>query len=170
MKKKYLLFGLLSTAILSIGAAVATNSKRDVLQMTFADTETYKLNTIGYDGEVVDGELTSVMSLDGKVTNKFEYGVNGSTSLVDENRELHVSVTKTGDLWNGAAIINTGISLEHGKTYAVSFTTSEKNAGAFEVVMNCDNSKDKWLATLNTPLGKSCQYVSPSTIKSPSSN
>ena len=156
MKKKYLLFGLLSTAILSIGAVVATNSKRDVLQMTFADTETYKLNTANWGEEIVTGEDSDAIVLTDKNSTRNHEGRGTVNSWINksDSKKAHFEVTKaTTEMWMLGMFIDTGIPMTAGKQYTVCFNAYRHEAREFEVILQNKQYDEKRYQTFYSPDG-----------------
>ena len=71
----------------------------------------------------------------GKLIGRFDPGVEGNT-WVNNHTDAHVEVTKPGaEIYNGGMFVNTGLDLENGKTYSVTFDIWRKEDRPFKVMI-----------------------------------
>ena len=85
--------------------------------------------------EVGSDAMFGCVDFTGKLAERFEAGYTGNTAVSNYGHTLDFEVTTAGtDIWAGGVFINTGITLEAGKGYDISFEVSAEEASAFEII------------------------------------
>lgn len=98
----------------------------------------------------------------GKTQNRFDNDngnlvLNASTEITDGGKGVKLNVTETTspDMWRGGVFVNTGLPLNEGNTYFVSFDLTSDNNNPYEVLLLCKQwGPDEWLATVNGTNGR----------------
>lgn len=110
-----------------------------------ATTERYVEDT-GYADKISD------FNFYGSYYDRFD-GTEGNVGTVDDGRGVYVEITRaSSDMWQGGVFINTGLALEAGAKYLISFDTYSENDNPFEVcIQRSQWGPDEFVATLTEP-------------------
>lgn len=74
-------------------------------------------------------------SFDGKIFDRFDQ-TEGNVGTVDGGKGVFVEITKaSADNWRGGVFVNTGLAINAGATYTVSYDVEAENGGPFEVIL-----------------------------------
>lgn len=101
-------------------------------------------------------------NFNGKTDNRFDDDngrlvLNGSSEIADGGRgvKLKISETNAPDIWRGGVFVNTGLPLNAGECYYVSFDLQSENQNPYEVLLLCKQwGPGEWIATVNGADGR----------------
>ena len=112
-------------------------------------------------------EQPAYLDFTGKLETRLD-NANGTIDLAanswvaGDGHEAHAEVTTAcGERWRAGMFINTGIALEAGKKYAVSFEVSRVNETGYDVILMGEQwaAAENRLAFLGTPVGEINQEI-----------
>lgn len=94
-----------------------------------------------------------------RVIARIENGNEGKAYATEDNKACLEITKPNGNIWEGGAFINTGVTMRNGQKYVISYTAEAEKENDFEVVIQRGQWNEKHLKTNYSPKGKVTETV-----------
>ena len=101
--------------------------------------------------------LAEYFNFTGKLIDRFDEGVVGNKWVTDLGHTAHVEITTPGEhIYNGGMFVKTGVKMEAGKTYEVSFEAShlEGHDSDYEIILQNAQFDEARYKFFGSPVGE----------------